>query len=193
MIEKVKEFLESLGKDEYTSNVRALDSSITKELYEEKHEMDYGKYFAKGGKTIPYEAVELIEEDGYTEDDLKEWQEAFYERFVFQIIEYKTPILGKELQELFPNVKTVYRCLVSNNTKTAMPKLSISRTYSVVNTKNGLKIIYEEFIDRGLSKFKTPHDGIHLHILNFGEIVNVESYVEPEEESSLRIYNELKK
>ncbi|MCT4580059.1 MAG: hypothetical protein N4A35_01465 [Flavobacteriales bacterium] len=122
MIEKVKEFLESLGKDEYTSNVRALDSSITKELYEEKHEMDYGKYFAKGGKTIPYEAVELIEEDGYTEDDLKEWQEAFYERFVFQIIEYKNPTLGEELQELFPNVKTVYRCMMSNDKQTAIPK-----------------------------------------------------------------------
>lgn len=190
MIQQVKEFLEALSKDEYISNVKALDSSITKEIYEEKYEIPFGKYFAKGGKTIPYEAVELVEEDGYTEEDLKEWQKAFHERFVFQIIEYKNPTLGQELQELFPDVKTVYRCMVSNDAQVAIPKKSIAHTYSVIETTNGLKIIYTEYIDRHSCKFITPNDWPPLHILDFGEIVAVESYVEPEEESSLRIYKE---
>ena len=191
MIQQVKIFLEALGKEEYISNVKALDSTITKDVYQEEYEMDYGKYFAKGGRTIPYKVNTLLDE-GDTLEEIKMWQQAYFERFVFQIIEYKNPTLGEELQELFPNVKMVYRCMMSNDKQTAIPKKSIVNTYSIVETTNGLKIIYKEYIERNLCKFITPHDAPHLHILNFGEIVNVESYVEPEEESSLRIYNEFK-
>ena len=193
MIQDVKTFLEAFGKEEYISNVKALDLNITKEIYEEKYDIPYGKYFAKGGKTIPYEAKILIEEDGYTEEDLKEWQEAFYERFVFQIIEYKNPKLGSELKEQFPNVETAYRCMVSNSTKTSMPKLSICDAYFVVQIQGEFKIIYSEYFDKRQSKFTKPNDWTPIHILNFGKVVNVESYITPEEESSLKIYNAFNK
>jgi len=187
-MKKVKEFIENFGKDEYISNVRALDSSITEEIYEKTHEIPAFKYFLKGGKTIPYK-VNLLLEEGDSLEEIKLWQEAYYERFLFQIIEYRNPKFGKELQFFFPDINTVYRCIVSDHVKTAISKLSISDSYSVINTDGGLKIIYQDSFDINLGKFITPHDGTHLHILDFGEIISVKNYIVPEEEVSLKIFN----
>ncbi len=191
MITKIEQFITAFSAAEYEANINAYNSDIDIDTHIEKYRKVASSFWGMNGEIISHkvEALKSIKE--VTEEMLTKRKNNFFRRELFQIIVYENPVLGEKLIEKFPNVKKIYRCFLSDCSITAMPKLSYTRAFSAIEYENSFKFIYRErFID---GEWEAPHDYKPEQILDFGKIIQVESYLEPQEENSLKLYNEMKK
>jgi hypothetical protein len=191
MITKIKQFITDYTSIEYEANINSYNSQIDLKTHLEKYSLVASSFWIMNGETINHQIDTLKSFMEITEEMLSNWKNNFYKRELFQITIYENPILGEKLSAKVPNVKKVYRCILSDCTLTAMPKLMYTLAFSVIEYEDELRFIYRErFID---GKWEAPNDYKPNHILDFGKIIQVESFIEPEEENSLKLYNEMKK
>ena len=190
MTDQIKQFITDYIAVEYDTNVNAYNSHIDIDIHYEKYVKEALSFWEINSEIIEHKVEALKSVKDVTEEMLTKRKDNFFKRELFQILEFENPILGEKLAEKFPNIKKVYRCLLSDCVITAMPKLTYTRAFSAIEHNNSLKFIYRErFID---GKWESPNHYKPNHILDFGKIVQVESYLEPEEEQSLKLYNEMK-
>jgi hypothetical protein len=191
MTPKIKQFITDFTLVEYDTNVNAYNSQIDLDIHYEKYVKKALTFWELNSEIIGHKVETLKSIKHITEEMLRKRMDNFFKRELFQITEYENPIFGENLAEKFPNIKKVYRCFLSDCVITAMPKLTYTRAFSAIEFDDTFKFIYRErFID---GKWEAPNDYKPDHILDFGTIKTVESFLEPEEENSLKLYNEMKK
>ncbi len=191
MITKIKQFITDYASIEYEANINSYNSEIDLKTHLEKYSLVASSFWIMNGVTINHQIDALKSFMDINEEMLSNWKNNFYKRELFQIITYENPSFGENLLAKVPNVKKVYRCILSDCVVTAMPKLMYTLAFSVVEHEGKLKFIYREnFMN---NKWEAAHDYKPDQILDFGKITAVHSFLEPEEENSLKLYNEMKK
>lgn len=185
-MQDVKSFLEEYFELEHEARLATLDDTITFKEHRDKYDHRLAEYWGAARTAINHDIEDLRETMDVTEELLETWRAGFTKRIVFQIEAYENPVFGEELKEKFPNVATIYRCIISSYMTLAMSEKSFSETFSVIEHEGKWKIIYREaFIQKS---WRPQDDWTKGHVLDFGTLVKVESYVAPEEEVSLKLY-----
>ncbi|UPT69989.1 MAG: hypothetical protein M0D53_12720 [Flavobacterium sp. JAD_PAG50586_2] len=188
-MEEIKTFIENYIKDEYNANKSKTDVNVADDVYKDLALKAYSYYCP---------TVSNIFGRGTTQEKMKGLSEMFQKayannvvkavpRTLFQIKHYKNSKLGDGLAR-FVTGEDMYACYVSYTENTGR-LLGYNQLYYVAQTDEGLKIIYSLTYGVNDLKWRHSHDLETTQVLTSGQLIAVEKYQEPEEESSLKDYN----
>lgn len=126
----------------------------------------------------------------FEQDELKLYaknSEKAIPRTLFQIKQYKGFELGDALKRIVTG-QDLYACYVSYPSKGSR-ELYFSSIFYVAETNEGVKIIYEKSFNSDTGKWYHPVDMDVTTVISEGDLVAVEKYQPPVEETSLADYN----
>jgi len=170
------------NKGEYNFNLSDKDYELLRKEASSFFHNDVDKHFWRG--------VEEDEFNDIDEDEKKEYEEntlSAIPRTLFQIKQYNNFELGDSLKRIVTG-KDLYACYVSYPSKGGRA-LYFSSIFYVSETNEGMKIIYEKSFNSDTGKWYHPVDMDVVTVISEGQLVALEKYQAPEEETSLTDYN----
>lgn len=108
------------------------------------------------------------------------------ERVLFQVRKYENALIGEALGRSVTS-KDLYGCLLSYDQDAGRP-LFLSSEYFVAETPDGLKIIYDRSFNTKDGTWSHSHDHAPTRVEDPGTLVEVQNFVAPEDEASLKEY-----
>ncbi len=185
-MKKITAFFNKFLEEEYQLRLKYFDTDIIAEDYDQSQH-EFGKYFhpvMNNYATRFYSRNKIF----YLRPErfLKE-KDYLLKRVLFQIKKYKSPVFG-ELLDQKVKTKTIYRGYFGPARQTTSPDLRFSRAFFAYKEDKTYKIIYNERFTLG--KWERPHDHQPAYIQDFGQLVKTKKIQAPEEEASLKDYNQ---
>ncbi|MEW7277025.1 hypothetical protein ABW636_00340 [Aquimarina sp. 2201CG1-2-11] len=187
-MDKIKEFIKDYINIENTGLIAKWDVTKTDEevdVLANKLSVFLHSYLSE--TTIARTGLEFDLDDEEDVEFTKIKMSKFVPRTLFQIKHYKNFELGYNLSQVVTG-KDLYACYVSYPSEGGRD-LYFSSIFYVSDTEEGRKIIYEKSFDSKKGEWYHPHEGEGLQVLDSGDLIAVEKYHAPEEETSLADYN----
>ncbi|NQY30129.1 MAG: hypothetical protein HRT69_11745 [Flavobacteriaceae bacterium] len=187
-MKEIKEFIKEFIQKEYLFNHAEYDMMVEDDECDEKANI-VNNYFHEYNSPNYNRVTSIIERRGN-----EKWENRYAKkmnkiipRTLFQIKQYHSFELGDALQRIVTG-KDLYACYVSYPSKGGRA-LYFSSIFYVSETNEGMKIIYEKSFDSDAGKWYHPVDVDVVTVISEGNLVAVEKYQTPEEETSLADYN----
>lgn len=184
-MEKIKIFIDSFVEKEYLFTKSKYDINVSDEnctslanelnaFFDDSNRPN----FRRSGREFKNESKKKFSMQNF---------ERVIHRTLFQIKKYKNFDLGDTLKRIVKG-EELYACYLSYESDNGM-SLDYSDIFYVAETDKGLKIIYNMRYGVKNREWRHIHDLEVLQVLDNGELVSIEKYQAPIEETSLSDYN----
>jgi len=186
----IKKFILTFTKAEYNFNSAQYDMTISDSEcipIAKKASSFFSSFISMSDRYERANSIENRKNDSKWIERYAKKKQRILSRTLFQIKHYKNPKLGENLQKIVVD-DNLYACYVSYTQKSEDP-IDYNKIFYVAETNEGIKIIYDITYGVRDKKWRHSHDLEVLQVIDAGELIAVEKYQAPEEESSLADYN----
>lgn len=186
----IKQFIEQFIQSEYDCNCTEYISSVTDDEFNSLQAKLFSFFHSRD--SIHSEERGIAEENlkYFSAEEIKAFEKNSIDaipRTLFQIKHYENPVLGDALKRIVTG-NDLYACYVSYPSKGGRD-LYFSSIFYVAETNEGMKIIYDKSFNSDKGIWYHPVDLDTVTVIEEGQLIAVEKYQAPEEETSLADYN----